>query len=438
MGRGRPRGPKSLQFRALLGSLGSAVDHITDQRQASKVSYSLQDCYRSAFAMFFVQDPSLLAFQRRNEERIQQNNLATLFGVEAIPSDTQLRTVIDSHDYAPLTAVYRDWLRRLQRSKQLQRYQCLDGRYVITLDGSQYFSSERVHCERCLRHRKDNGRMFYAHQVLQPALVQPGRREVLPLAPEFIRGHDGESKQDCETAAGKRVIARLREEHRQLPAIIVADALYTTAPFIRELRQKRFAYLLAVKPGSHRTLFEDIAGLQRADMLDGFDVPHRDGSRYVYRWVSDIPLYSSADSPVVNYLQCEIFNAVGKRTRHFSWITELEITEKNVAELVRIGRARWKIENENFNTLKNHGYHLEHNFGHGERYLSEAFFVLNTLAFFMHQISALVDEVYQTARAHFSSRREFWNVIRAAIQLILFRSWEEVLVRIHDPPDAPR
>jgi hypothetical protein len=121
-------------------------------------------------------------------------------------------------------------------------------------------------------------------------------------------------------------------------------------------------------------------------------------------------------------------------TRHFSWVSDIEITAKNVKQLVRGARARWKIENEGFNTLKNQGYHLEHNFGHGKRYLSEAFFVLNLLAFFMHQIFELVDELYQQARGGFSARKEYWNAIRASFRLLLFESWDQVLERINSPP----
>ena len=92
-----------------------------------------------------------------------------------------------------------------------------------------------------------------------------------------------------------------------------------------------------------------------------------------------------------------------------------------------------KVENEGFNTLKNQGYHLEHNFGHGEQYLSESFFLLNLLAYFVHQILELVDEWYQKARSGFSARVEFWNAVRAILRFLLFESWDQVLERINGP-----
>lgn len=434
MGRGTRRGPKPLRFRALLDSLGNKAGEVIDQRQSGKISYELEGCYRSAFALFFLQDPSLLEFQRRFQDQIQQNNRTTIFGVESIPSDTQLRDVLDGHDYTPITEVYKEWFTRLQRSKQLERYRFLEGRYLITLDGSEYFTSEKVHCERCLHRKKSNGRSEHHHQILQPALVHPQRKEVIPLAPEFIRMQDGSGKQDCETVAGLRALTRIRGDHRQLDAVIVADALYATEPFISATTRHRFSFLLGVKPGSHKTLFEDIKGLRRGNLLDRLEQTDERGRRHVYEWVSEIPLYSTGNTPVANYVEFQLFDAAGKRTRHFTWITDLSVSPENIEDLVRAARARWKIENENFNTLKNHGYHLEHNFGHGRSYLSETFFVLNTLAFFMHQIFALADELYQQARGTFSARREFWNATRASVRLMLFRSWDHVLERINGPP----
>jgi hypothetical protein len=407
---------------------------IPDTRRAVSITYGLQDCYRSAFAMFYLQDPSLLEFQRRFQQQIQSNNLSTVFGVQAIPADTQFRQVVDEHNYRPLQGVFSEYFRRLQRSKKLESYQFYPNQYLVTLDGSEYFNSQSIHCDLCLQRNRNDGQREYYHQIVQPALVHPDLPQVMPLAPEFIRKQDGSTKQDCEITAGRRAIERIRSEHPQLSMIIVADSLYACAPTIRVLQAHRLSFLLVAKPGDHKSMFEDINGLRRGGMLDQLERKDEGGRRYLYEWTNKIPLNADPKSPEVNFVQLTIFNDEGKQTFRNSWVSDLEITEKNVEKLVRGARSRWKIENEGFNTLKNQGYHLEHNFGHGKQYLSEAFFVLNLLAFFMHQILELVDELYQQVRATFSARVEFWNAIRATFRIFLFACWDEVLERMNAPP----
>ena len=150
MARGLRRGPTLLRFRSLVDSVAHYVAGIVDARQLSKVRYTLRDCYLSALALFFVQDPSLLQFQRRFQQQVQANNLSSTFGVREIPVDSQLRDLLDRHDHAPILPCFADWIARLQRSKWLQHYQLFDARYLITLDGSRFFSSESVHCDHCL------------------------------------------------------------------------------------------------------------------------------------------------------------------------------------------------------------------------------------------------------------------------------------------------
>ena len=164
MGRGRRRGPKQLQFRTLLESLGDGVDLIPDTRRAERITYELQDCYRSGFAMFYLQDPSLLEFQRRFQDQIQSNNLSTVLGVQAIPADTQFRQILDEHDYRPLQGVFGQYFRRLQRSKRLEAFQFNPGQYLVTLDGSEYFNSESIHCDLCLQRNKSEGQREYYHR----------------------------------------------------------------------------------------------------------------------------------------------------------------------------------------------------------------------------------------------------------------------------------
>ena len=386
--------------------------------------------------MFYLQDPSLLEFQRRFEDEVQSNNLASVFGVEEIPSDTQLRDIIDEHEYEGVRAVFPAFIRRMQRSKELERYRFYQGKYLLTVDAAEYFNSEQVSCEHCLHRHRSSGAVEHYHQALQPAIVHPQLREVLPLAPEFIRQQDGPKKQDCEQNAAKRVTKRLRREYPKLPFIVVGDALYAGAEMMRRLVEKRCSFLLVVKPGKHKYLFDEIERLREAGMLERLERVDRKGRRYIYEWSNEMAFGAEAKSPQVNFLSLTIVDAKGKTTFRGSWVSDMPVDADNVEHLVRGARARWKIENEGFNTLKNHGYHLEHNFGHGRRHLSEALFVVNLIAFFAHQIFQLVDSWYQRARAGFSSRREFWNCIRSMFRLFLFAHWDDVLARMNSPPQA--
>ena len=435
MARGLRRGPKLLRFQSLVASIADHVARIVDTRQLNKVRYSLRDCFLSATALFFVQDRSLLQFQRRFQRQFQANNLSSTFGVQKIPCDSQFRDLLDRHDYAPVLPTFADWIGRMQRFKWLQHFQIFDARYLITLDGSRYFDSDSVHCEHCVTTTKA-GVTSYHHDILQAAIIHPDRRQVLPLAPEFIRNSDGRGdkyhKQDCEINAGCRMLERLRADYPRMAAIIVADSLYSKQPFVERLRAARFSFLLAAQPGDHKSLYQDIDGLRRGNLLDRLHTHHR-GRRYEYEWVTDVPLNGSRNAPRVNFIQLRIIKG-GEKKFHNAWVTDLVPTADNIVQLARAARARWKIENDGFNTLKNQGYHLEHNFGHGHHYLSEALFTLNLLAFFMHQIFELVDGLYQRVRTFFSSRRAFWDEVRSAFRLFLFTSWDQVLVRMNSPP----
>ena len=385
-------------------------------------------------ATLFVQDASLLQFQRRFQRKFQANNLAATFGVSRIPCDSQFRDLIDRHDHQPIMPCFADWIGRLQRCKWLQHFQIFDARYLITLDGSRFFSSEVVHCAHCLT-STHHGSKRYHHDILQAVIVHPDQRQVLPLAPEFVRNSDADGgnyrKQDCEINAGYRMLQRLRAGSPRMAAVIVADSLYSKQPCVEQVTAGRFPFLLVAKPGDHKSLYQDLAVLRRANLLDRHTTEHRQ-ERREYEWVTDLPLNANPNSPHINFIRLRIVKA-GK-TYENAWVTDLTPTSANIVQLVRAARARWKIENEGFNTLKNQGYHLEHNFGHGDQHLSEAFFVLNLLAFFMHQIFELVDGLYQRVRTFFSSRRGFWDEVRSAFRLFLFTSWDQVLVRMNSPP----
>jgi hypothetical protein len=240
-------------------------------------------------------------------------------------------------------------------------------------------------------------------------------------------------KQDCELVAGKRLVGKLRASHPMIERIIVGDDLYSRQPFIEAVKKSRFSYILVAKPASHKSMFEDIEGLKKEKLLNTYEYTDGKGKKHAYAWENNILLNGNEKTIQVNFVEYSIIEN-GNVNYHNSFITDIEIREDNVKEIVRGGRARWKIENEGFNTLKNQGYHIEHNFGHGEKNLAEAFFLLNIVGFLMHQIFELTDRMYQEARNGFSARKEYWNMIRSVFKLFIFMDWEQVLRRIIAPP----
>src|SRR5918998_1373581 len=193
----------------------------------------------------------------------------------------------------------------------------VQGHYLLALDGTGYFSSNEIHCESCLEKHHRHGTVTYSHQMLGAALIHPDKREVIPLMPEPIVKQDGTEKNDCERNAAKRFVSKFRRDHPNLKVIVTEDSLSSNAPHIETLNAHDMRFILGVKEGDHAFLFKHVAEAERAGRVTYYE-------RY---------------------------------DRH----------KGTVYRIMQGARARWRIENETFNTLKNQGYHFEHNFGGCDR-----------------------------------------------------------------------
>ena len=424
---------KHLSFGSLRKILSNHFMNLPDGRQRD-IKYTMHDCMMSGFAMMFYQDSSLLQFQRRLQQRIHKNNLKTLFTVKSIPKDSQMRSIIDEVQSQELEPIFEDFFKPLQRGKYLESYRVFDKYYIISMDGSGYFSSDKICCPGCLQ-KKKKGKVSYEHQIVQGALMHPSKRQVIPLAPEEVSNTDGTQKQDCESNAGKRLLKKIREAHPKLPIIIVGDSLYSKQPFIEELKAKGMRYVLVAKEQDHKILIEWVNEQRQLGEVSRLEAKDERGRVHRYEWINEMPLNGNKETNFVNYFEYWIINDEGKVTYHNSWVTDFKVEQDNVSQLVRIGRCRWKIENEVFNTLKNQGYHIEHNYGHGKKHLSLNFFLLNLLAFFMHQIFELADKLYQQCRKALGSKKELWNNLRSVIRMLIFPDWQTLLRRVLNPDD---
>jgi len=413
---------KHLSAPSLLATIRQTFHSLSDPR-TGPTTISLPDALMSGLAVFGLKCPSLLQFDQQRGDPIVEHNLHTLYGVKQVPCDTQMRTILDEVPPSGLHPAFTALFAQAQRGKALERYTYLDGHYLLSVDATGQFASSTTGCPQCCVKTHRDGSQTYYHQLLAAAIVHPDQSVVIPLAPEPIVCADGQEKNDCERNAAKRLLPRIRREHPHLKLIVVEDALAANAPHIELLQQLDMHFILGVKPGSHYALFEDAQ--QAVDQGQGHTLEYPDPTdgRIVhrFRWVCDLALNDSHPHLRVHFLDYEEITPKG--THHFTWITDLPLSEETVWAVMKGGRARWKIENETFNTLKNQGYHLEHNYGHGQHYLASVFALLTMLAFLVDQLQQLCCPLFQQALQVRHSRRNLWFQMRAFFHTFWIDSW---------------
>jgi hypothetical protein len=392
--------------------------------------YTVADGCLSAFGVFFTQTPSFLAYQCEMQVRQGRDNAQSLFGVTVIPSDNEIRNLLDPVAPSYVGGLFWDTFADLEAQGQLAEHHGFDRQWLCALDGVQYFSSDAIHCEHCTRRQKGN-KTFYTHSVIAPVLVAPGHDYVLSLEPEFITPQDGADKQDSEQAAMRRWIERHAHHFAPDRLTVLTDDLHSHQPACVWLRAHHCHFILVCLPESHPFLYEQVAELTRLNLVSEVVAKNWNGrhrERWTYRFVNDVLLRDSADAVTVNW--CEIIitqDDTQALLYHNTFITDHALTEQTVAAIVASGRARWKTENENHNTLKHHGYHLEHNFGHGQQHLSTLLLSLNLLAFLLHTALTLTDATYQQIRHALGARRTFFDDIRTLTRYLYFDSWAALL-----------
>jgi hypothetical protein len=415
---------KNLSADSLYRLIRSRFGSLPDPR-SGEVEIPLDDALMSAFAMFALKDPSLLAFDHRR--RNPTDNFRTIYGINHVPCDSQMRDILDPIDPLSLRPGFLDVFSCLQRGKALKPFVYLDGYYLVSLDGTGYFSSSKIHCKSCLVKNHSDGRITYSHQLLGATLVHPDLKEVIPLAPEPIIQQDGQTKNDCERNATRRWLKQFRQEHPRLPIIVVEDALSANAPHLKDLAEADARYIIGVKPGDHKFLFEHLRAVDAAGQMQVLTlVDPTTGLLHHFRFCNRVPLNESHPDVLVNVLEYWEFDRDGQ-VQYFSWITDFVLTADNVWDIMRGGRARWKIENETFNTLKNQGYHLEHNYGHGEQNLSVVLALLMMLAFLVDQVQQLCCPLFKAAWHKMKTKCQLWDEIRSHFRTLLFDSMAELL-----------
>lgn len=421
---------ESLSFQNMLDVVQRAFEELPDYRRGKNVQYEISDAAVGAFAVFFTQSPSFLAHQRDMQRQKGCNNCTSLFDVKQVPTDNQIRNLLDPIEPAYLQAPFWTLFSALEKHGVLDAYRSINGTYLCALDGTYYFSSQRIRCDNCTVRTKDD-KHYYSHAAITPALVAPGNRHVIALEPEFMLPQDGTEKQDCEQQAVKRWIRRNANRFQPQQLTILADDLHARQPFCEVLLEHQMHFILTCKPDSHPTLYEEVELLRKGGGLSEFTTRQWNG-RYAEVWrccyAHQLPLRSGPDTLYVNWCEVAIYREdTGERIYNNAFATSHLLAEQSLIPIITAGRTRWKIENENNNVLKNYGYHLEHNYGHGKQYLAAILVMLNLLAFLFHTILDLTHRQYQLIRQELGTRQTFFQDIQALTRYLYFDTWDSLL-----------
>lgn len=375
----------------------------------------------------------MLAHEGLIRRKSIQSNLIKIFNIQKIPSDTQMRTVLDEVETSNFRECFRDILSLTQKADLLDTFKFLGQDLILSIDGTCFFRSKDVKCSNCQVKKGKSGNE-YSHSMFAASFVHPFKKQVLTVAPEPIVKQDGESKNDCEQNASERLLRQFRQDFPELKVTIVADALFSKGPTVKLAKELDLNFIIGAKPKDHKYLFESFEKKKFFAFLD-----NRIGSKkpilenleikesqktYQFTFSNDMPLNQTHSDLKIGFIQCKELSKDSSKT--FTWITNHKIKKSNVLKLMYAARARWKIENETFNTLKKQGYNFEHNYGHGKKNLANNMAMLMMLDFLIDQIQEICCKVFSEITG-FVNRKALWDCIRSFFGSLKFDSWDDLL-----------
>lgn len=408
------------------------LNDLPDSRTGLNTIYEIPELVIAAFSVFFTQCPSFLEHQKLMKKRRGKDNALSLFGLRKIPSDNQIRALLDPIAASTIFGAFESVWMWLTENQILNHFKYLDNQILLALDGTEYYSSQKIHCPHCnCRHHK-NGSITYYHQVITPVIVAPETKQVINLDPEFIRKQDGKTKQDCENAAIKRWLSRNPARRKNQEITLLGDDLYSRQPTCELSIEQGYNFIFVAKPSSHKSLYEWLEFLDKnGEVVEGKIRKYQKNKLlyYKYKYANNVPLRETEPSLMVNWYSVEIYDSTKKKVIYRNtFITNHQLNDEKMEKIIVSGRTRWKVENEGNNLLKNQGYNLEHNFGHGQENLSEILLSLNLLSFLFHNVLELTNSLYKEARKALKKRKTFFNDIKALVKYEWFEDWSELFV----------
>jgi len=403
-------------------------ESIGDKR-SENLSYDLTDALKSGFAIYSLKFASLFSFRKKS--KAESSNLKKVYGITKIPSDNGLRKILDEVLPSQLREGFHKLFSWIKEQGLLKKYEYWHKHIIVSVDGVEHFCSDKVSCQHCMERKLANGNINYYHAMLSAAIVHPNQKEVFVLDNEPIVKQDGFQKNDCERNAAKRLLDNFKSLYANELIVFVFDALYACQPIIALLlAQPNWSFVINVKPDGNKSLFRQFKARDSRGDVKWHSIENKEG-HHKFGFTNNLALNDTHARVRVNMLYYQFTNSKGE-VKTFTWITNIKVTRSNVFKIMRMGRSRWKIENETFNTLKNQGYHFEHNFGHGKKNLCTVFAFLMMLSFCVDQIQQHACQYFKMILTELKTKVKLWESLRAVFKILPCKNMEQIFFCIAD------
>ncbi len=343
--------------------LGSWINKMLDPRHQSYITYTQADLIFQCLLKNLCSVESMNQMEEKFNDNICIHNLKVISGnkdLVEMPHYDTLNNYLEELSPECLDKLRSKMVTKLIRSKSFNLARIAGGYWRVILDGTGLFHFKERHCEHCLkrvRTYEDGTKLTdYYHQVLEAKLVLHDKI-IISLGTEFIENeHEDVTKQDCEQNAAKRLLARIKKQYPRLKICVMGDALYAVESIMKICRTNHWTYILNKKDGNQKNITKDYNYIKSAKPDDYHKVKYKSehGKSYFVNHVEDV----TGKKEIFNVFEYEYTH--DEKSHRFIWITNIELTKRNLEEMVSAGRSRWKIENEGFNNQKNGLYRIEH------------------------------------------------------------------------------
>lgn len=389
-------------------------------------TYELAAHLTACLAMFLFKSGSRNQYNQCRENLQFKQNYRRLFGF-FMPHGDSVQKVMDLLDIFQIEQLKHQMIQVLIQRKTFHNSRYRGHWFRIAVDASGMGSYDHQRDEQCLQRTSKNGKTTYFHSVLEARLITPNGFSI-SIATEWLENpEDGEyDKQDCERKGFIRLATTLKKVYPRLPILILADGLYPYEGFFAICKANQWHYCVTFKDGNLTSVWEEVMELQalqsKNTRQDLCYLPAGKTVEQVFQWVTAVDYKGHT----LNWLACketirstktEVLEEALKTTR-FVHITDLPINASNIADTSRTGRLRWKIENEGFNTLKNGGYGMEHQYARKSYCALKNYFQFMQMAHLIHQLMTLntrFREDFMKAKNH-PTLKSLWVQLVSAMQ----------------------